>query len=66
MDKKTEKPSVTIKLFKDGPYLVEGKVNIVGLDGTVKEYEDPHLCRCGGSSNKPFCDGSHNKIGFKG
>lgn len=60
------KEGVTIKLIKDGPYLVEGVVTIKTADGETKEYTNPHLCRCGGSSNKPFCDGTHRKIGFKG
>jgi CDGSH-type Zn-finger protein len=31
----------------------------------VKQGEDVYLCRCGGSCNKPFCDGTHAKINFK-
>jgi CDGSH-type Zn-finger protein len=45
---------VVIKCMEDGPYIVE-------VDGDVKMA----LCRCGGSNNKPYCDGTHSKIGFK-
>ena len=61
-----QQPTVDIKLFKNGPYLVDGTVSITTTDGVTKEYTNPHLCRCGASENKPFCDGTHNKIGFEG
>jgi uncharacterized Fe-S cluster protein YjdI len=54
-----------ITVTKNGPLLVEGDCIII--DRTGKEAAcDRHfaLCRCGGSKNKPFCDGTHNKIGF--
>ncbi len=53
-----------IEALKDGPYAVKGTVTITKSDGTTKEYTNPFLCRCGASKNKPFCDGSHRKIGF--
>jgi len=58
---------VRIKTLKDGPYEVKGSIQLV--DATRAEFkltEDPiYLCRCGHSANKPFCDGTHQKIGFK-
>jgi CDGSH-type Zn-finger protein len=48
-----------------GPLWVRGGVTIVSSDG--EEYERRNrvtLCRCGGSENKPFCDGTHAAIGF--
>jgi CDGSH-type Zn-finger protein len=48
-----------------GPLWVQGGITLEGSDGI--SYEDRNrmtLCRCGQSSNKPFCDGSHAKIGF--
>jgi CDGSH-type Zn-finger protein len=51
---------------KDGPYAVTGGVELVGAesgDGASREHYT--LCRCGGSRNKPFCDGTHWQIGFK-
>ena len=58
----------TIKARQNGPYLVEGDdVKVVDWNG--KEYQIPKrpfaLCRCGGSTTKPFCDGTHSRIGFR-
>jgi CDGSH-type Zn-finger protein len=56
-----------VKVSKDGPYFVSGGIEIVGHEKRAEEVSEEHctLCRCGGSKNKPFCDGSHWKIGFK-
>ncbi len=57
-----------IKVTENGPYVVDDAQQIIRLsDG--KSYEATGrvaLCRCGGSSNKPFCDGTHLKNGFSG
>jgi 3-phenylpropionate/trans-cinnamate dioxygenase ferredoxin subunit len=57
---------VTITPLDNGPYLVRGPVKIIDSDGEVFEVkkETVALCRCGGSVNKPFCDGTHSKTGF--
>ena len=59
---------VRIKVFKNGPYEVKGKISLV--DGEKKDFtlsEEPiYLCRCGQSANTPFCDGTHTKVGFRG
>jgi len=57
---------VTIKVRESGPYLVTGPVTITDADGNVYPISTPNvaLCRCGGSKNKPFCDGSHRTNGF--
>ena len=58
----------TVKPLDNGPYEVTG---VVLLDGTGELYptdergDTIYLCRCGHSSNKPFCDSTHRKIGFK-
>lgn len=58
---------VRIRTLKDGPYEVRGTIAL--LDGNRSEFklaEEPiYLCRCGQSANRPFCDGSHKRIGFK-
>ena len=57
---------VSITPNDDGPYLVKGPIKLVDAEGNEFEVKETvALCRCGGSANKPFCDGSHGKIGFK-
>jgi CDGSH-type Zn-finger protein/uncharacterized Fe-S cluster protein YjdI len=49
-----------------GPYWVQGDFEIVDVNGVVAyRGSENWLCRCGGSSNKPFCDNTHKKIGFQ-
>ncbi len=58
---------VEISLMKNGPILVNGPFCVKDADGnTIKEGKKAAFCRCGGSSNKPFCDGTHKSIGFEG
>ena len=57
-------PAVTVS--KDGPYRVTGRVALKTEPwGEHASREHYALCRCGGSKNKPFCDGTHWHIGFK-
>ena len=53
-----------ITVFKGGPYKVQGTLKIMLPTGEEVEKTNPYLCRCGHSKNKPFCDGTHAKIGF--
>ena len=58
---------VTIKARHNGPYLVSGPITVTDADGVAYELEageNVALCRCGGSSTKPFCDGTHKTNGF--
>jgi uncharacterized Fe-S cluster protein YjdI len=56
----------TVDPRPNGPLFVRGRLRIVGDDGEViREDTRVALCRCGGSANKPFCDGTHRKIGFR-
>jgi CDGSH-type Zn-finger protein len=61
---------VVIKVRHNGPYKVTGPVTVIDADGTEYDLSDMGgavaLCRCGGSTTKPFCDGTHSKIGFQG
>jgi len=55
-----------LKPRENGPILVEGVYSIkTGENGTQPSEKKIALCRCGGSSNKPFCDGTHKDIGFQ-
>lgn len=57
---------LTIKPIPDGPLLVSGSLAIRAASGRLAwEGDQTALCRCGGSKNKPFCDGTHRTIGFK-
>jgi CDGSH-type Zn-finger protein len=50
----------------DGPLQVRGNMEIIsGTGRVVARMESARLCRCGGSANKPFCDGTHARIGFR-
>jgi CDGSH-type Zn-finger protein/uncharacterized Fe-S cluster protein YjdI len=57
---------LTITPAPDGPLLVTGNLEVVsGTGRTVDRVEKCALCRCGQSGNKPYCDGTHRKIGWK-
>ncbi len=64
-DEKDE-AETTIQVSKNGPLMVYGNVCVKHADGTEsKNKRVTAFCRCGHSGNKPFCDGTHVKIGFK-
>lgn len=56
---------VVFSCAENGPILVRGSLRIEAADGTVVEGEKGALCRCGLSTTKPFCDGSHARGGFE-
>jgi CDGSH-type Zn-finger protein len=65
-DPNEREPLVTVS--KDGPYSITGGIDLIGdniqwAEGATKEHYT--LCRCGASSNKPFCDGMHRTVSFK-
>ncbi len=59
---------VEIKTRASGPLRVEGPFRLLDADGTEYDLSSQGpvvaLCRCGGSTTKPFCDGTHSRIGF--
>ncbi len=58
-------PGIVVE--KGGPYWVRGGVRVESSDGEPWEMRNRvTLCRCGRSANKPFCDGTHERIGFQG
>ena len=57
--------AVTIKVKDNGPYLIDGDVKLTDMNGNEIPLTKKALCRCGGSTTKPFCDGTHSKIGFQ-
>jgi CDGSH-type Zn-finger protein len=58
--------SVSIKIKDNGPYIVQGDFTLTDMNGNEIPVKKAALCRCGGSTTKPFCDGTHSKIGFQG
>lgn len=59
---------VNIRVRANGPFVVEGPVALVDKDGNAFPRTDKPaiaLCRCGHSEKRPFCDGSHNRVGFQ-
>ena len=62
---------IKITAKKNGPYRVEGdlaSLKLTDADGNHYDLTGKQgisLCRCGGSVNKPFCDGTHSKLGFQ-
>lgn len=58
-------PGCSIQASSNGPYLVRGEAKLVNWLGEQMPTESSmELCRCGGSQSKPFCDGTHARIGF--
>ena len=58
-----------ITVLPNGPYKVENVTSLVDGGGQSIDTQgkpDIYLCRCGHSEKKPFCDGGHNRKGFKG
>ena len=57
---------VAIEVRPNGPYIITGPVELRDTNGTVVPTETRTvLCRCGASTKKPLCDGTHSKIGFQ-
>jgi len=65
---KTEQsPGTSVEVVANGPLLVKGTLEVHHPDGQREmKKRSTAFCRCGGSGNKPYCDGTHNKINFKG
>jgi len=61
--------AVRIEINDNGPYKVTGPIELFAPDNSPVEVpggKSVFLCRCGGSTNKPFCDGTHSTVGFEG
>lgn len=57
---------VTIQVRDNGPYLIRGGAMITDADGNTFETQEViALCRCGHSTNKPFCDAAHKSNNFE-
>ncbi len=64
--KEPQSQQTTIKAQSNGPLYIRRHVQIFGPgDRLIREDTRVALCRCGQSENKPFCDGSHRRVGFR-
>ena len=60
-------PEITAEAKPNGPLIVYGNITVKKPDGTTENRTNvTAFCRCGGSLNKPYCDGTHNKLEFRG
>ena len=58
-------PAASVRVGREGPLYVRGRVRIERDDGElIAELDAATLCRCGATANPPFCDGSHERVGF--
>jgi len=63
----TEKQETNVEVKANGPLLITGDLVVTDTEGNITaKSPKTAFCRCGGSANKPYCDGSHNKINFVG
>lgn len=72
MNRDTDEPvkveaETIVETLQNGPLMVYGNVSVKDSTGTItKKSNATAFCRCGASGNKPYCDGSHKKVGFQG
>jgi uncharacterized Fe-S cluster protein YjdI len=62
----TDTSPLTIEVSSNGPLLIHSPCLIKLPNGQEEKRKTVALCRCGASAKKPFCDGSHKRIGFQG
>jgi uncharacterized Fe-S cluster protein YjdI len=64
-NKEEEALETKVEVLKNGPLLVYGTLRVKDKDGQEEiKNKTTAFCRCGASSNKPYCDGTHTKISF--
>ncbi|NHF60261.1 hypothetical protein FK220_012980 [Flavobacteriaceae bacterium TP-CH-4] len=63
----TSKTDTEVRVRENGPLLINGVLTVTLGDGTVeKKTGNTAFCRCGASNNKPYCDGTHRSMDFRG
>lgn len=66
-EEQMENETTKVEVAANGPLLVSGNLVITNADGKEEHKKrTTAFCRCGASENKPYCDGSHKEIDFKG
>ena len=59
--------NIVVEVIANGPLCMHGTISVKdSLGNSVEKLNKTFLCRCGGSSNKPYCDGTHKRNGFVG
>lgn len=67
VNKEAINSEIIAEIMPNGPLLVYGNITVKDAAGNkTQKNKVTAFCRCGASSNKPYCDGTHTKIGFKG
>jgi CDGSH-type Zn-finger protein len=57
--------AVTVQPIRNGPVCLKGPLEMLSATGeTIERVNECWLCRCGASARKPYCDGSHKRLGF--
>lgn len=66
-DQRNSGDTCSIQASDNGPLLVRGPLRLIDQSGNELDQSARNiaLCRCGASGNKPFCDGSHSRVGFR-
>ncbi|MGW8282741.1 MAG: CDGSH iron-sulfur domain-containing protein, partial [Gemmatimonadota bacterium] len=65
-ENETPEPENTLTVRENGPLFARGDIHLVDAEHRpVARIARAAFCRCGGSSNKPYCDGSHAEVGFE-
>ncbi len=65
-EKEARSPQTKVEVMANGPLLVHGTLHITDSKGHVEEKsKTTAFCRCGASSKKPYCDGTHVKVDFR-
>lgn len=66
-EQQTTMDKTHVEVLADGPLMVKGELTIKKADGSEEtKTKSTFFCRCGASGNKPYCDGTHKKVDFKG
>lgn len=67
MNEQSFEQEASLQVSDNGPLLLRGPVKIIDMEGDEIESDRKNvaLCRCGRSGTRPFCDGTHHKIGFE-
>ena len=62
-----DREHISAKVLENGPLMINGTIDVALANGNIETREKATaFCRCGASANKPYCDGSHKKVDFKG